>query len=266
MTVASTTAPDHSATIATPERTITAVFSEKEQIDGVIRRLLDRSVSRDHISVIGKNFHSETRIAGFITKRDVILGGLKRGGIFGSVFGSFLALLTGVGVLFIPFVGTVVAAGPIGAVLLGAASGALAGSAGAGLVSVLMTLGMSEDKAAIYQTSVEAGDFLVMVEVPANKSGEIQLLLESAGGKEISTMDTPLPRQITGAIADPADLSPEIRSHLSAEAQTTYIERYNAVLAESNDEAKAEHDAWDTVHDRYEEDEQGVWSKPKSMA
>jgi len=74
---------------------------------------------------------------------------LRTGAIFGSLFGSFLSLLTGVGVLFIPFVGPIVAAGPIGAVLLGAASGAIAGSAGAGLVSVLTALGMPEDKAAV---------------------------------------------------------------------------------------------------------------------
>jgi hypothetical protein len=106
------------------ERTISAVFKEQKQIDDVIRRLIDRGVSRDHISVMGRNFQSETRIAGFISKRDVILGGLRTGAIFGSLFGSFLSLLSGVGVLFIPFVGPIVAAGPIGALLLGAASGA----------------------------------------------------------------------------------------------------------------------------------------------
>ena len=134
------------------ERTISSIFKEQKQIDDVIHRLLDRGVSSDYISVLGRNFQSETRIAGFITKRDVILGGLRTGAIFGSLFGSFLSLLTGVGVLFIPFVGPIVAAGPIGAILLGAASGALAGSAGAGLVSVLTALGMSEDKATVYQT------------------------------------------------------------------------------------------------------------------
>ena len=104
------------------ERTISSIFKEQKQIDDVIHRLLDRGVSSDYISVLGRNFQSETRIAGFITKRDVILGGLRTGAIFGSLFGSFLSLLTGVGVLFIPFVGPIVAAGPIGAILLGAAS------------------------------------------------------------------------------------------------------------------------------------------------
>jgi cation transport regulator ChaB len=244
------------------ERTVSAVFKEEEQLDGVIRRLLDRGVSRDHISVMGKNFQSKTKIAGFITKKNVILGGLRSGAIFGSLFGSFLGLLTGVGMLFIPFVGTVVSAGPLGAAVLGAASGAIAGSAGAGLVSALVTLGMPEDKATIYQTRVEAGEFLVMAEVAADRSGEFQLLLESAGGQEVSVSEMTLPRAVKGRCNSPADLSPEVRSHLSAEAQKTFIESYNAAFDETNDSIQAEHTAWDAIHQQYEEDESGVWGKP----
>ncbi|BAB72415.1 all0457 [Nostoc sp. PCC 7120 = FACHB-418] len=212
---------------------------------------------------MGRNFQSETRIAGFITKRDVILGGLRTGAIFGSLFGSFLSLLTGVGVLFIPFVGPIVAAGPISALLLGAASGAIAGSAGAGLVSVLTTLGMPEEKAAIYQTRLQAGEFLLLTEVPSDRAGEFQLLLESAGAEELSTIDKTLARPCPGPCKSPEDLSPEVRSHLSSEAQSTFIERYNGVLNETTDEFTAEQAAWEAVHQKFDEDENGVWSKAK---
>ncbi|MEJ1929280.1 ChaB family protein [Nostoc sp. NIES-2111] len=245
------------------ERTISTVFKEQKQVDDAIRRLLDRGVPRDHISVMGRNFQSETRIAGFITKRDVILGGLRTGAIFGSLFGSFLSLLTGVGVLFIPFVGPIVAAGPISALLLGAASGAIAGSAGAGLVSVLTTLGMPEDKATIYQTRLQAGEFLLLAEVPSDRTGEFQLLLESAGGEEINTIDKTLARPCPGPCNSPEDLSPEVRSHLSQEAQRTFIERYNNVLNETSDEFTAEQAAWEAVHQKFDEDENGVWSRAK---
>jgi cation transport regulator ChaB len=250
----------------TAEQTISAVFKEEKQIDSVIRRLLDRGIPSDRVSVMGQNFQSETRISGFITKKDVILGGLRNGAIFGSLFGSFLSLLTGVGVLFIPFVGPVVAAGPIGAVLIGAASGAIAGSAGAGLVSALAALGMPEDKAAIYQTRLQAGEFLLMVEVPAERSGEYRLLLESAGGEEIHTVEATMPRPCTGPCNNPEDLSAEVRSHLSPEAQSVFMEEYNAALKTSDDALKAEQAAWAVIHERYDEDEQGIWSKPKVLA
>ncbi|MEH2405381.1 MAG: hypothetical protein V7K19_19670 [Nostoc sp.] len=47
-------------------------------------------------------------------------------------------------------------------------------SGSAGLVSVLTTLGMPEDKAAIYQTRLQAGDFLVMAEVGGDRASEFQ--------------------------------------------------------------------------------------------
>ncbi|BAZ39186.1 hypothetical protein NIES4101_51380 [Calothrix sp. NIES-4101] len=247
----------------TAERTVSAVFKQENQIDAVVRRLLDRGVSRDRISVMGNNFQSQTRVAGFITKKDVILGGLRSGAIFGSLFGSFLGLLTGVGVLMIPFVGSVVAAGPIGAVLLGAASGALAGSAGAGLASLFVTLGMDKDKATIYETRLKAGEFILMAEVPADKSGEFQLLIESAGGEEVHVSEMTLPHPCNGRCQGVEDLSPEVRSHLSEEAQKIFIERYNAVLDENNDGIKAEQAAWEAIHQQFDEDEKGIWSKAK---
>lgn len=248
------------------ERTISAVLKEESQVDNVVRRLLDRGVPQDHISVMGQNFQSQTRIAGFVTKKDVIFGGLRSGAIFGSLFGSLLSLLTGVGVLFIPFIGSVVAAGPISAVLLGAATGALAGSAGAGLASALATLGMPEDKATVYETRLKAGEFLVMAEVPADRSGEYQLLIESAGGEEISLSETTLPRACSGRCSSPENLSPEVRTHLSSEAQQDFITRYNEVFDETNDSMQAEQAAWESIKDKYDEDENGVWSKTKVTA
>ncbi len=248
------------------QRTITAVFQQEAQVDSAIRRLIDRGVPRDQISVMGRNFSSQTRISGFITKKDVILGGLRNGAIFGSLFGSFLSLLTGVGVLLIPFVGSIVAAGPISSVLLGAATGALAGGAGAGLVSVLATLGMPEDKAAIYETRLKAGEFLLMVEVPVAKSGEYQLLIEGAGGEEVHVIERTLPRPCLGPCNGPEDLSPEVRTHLSQEAQKTFVERYNTVYEETNDSLKAEEAAWEAIYEEYEEDDNGIWSKAKVTA
>lgn len=240
-------------------RTISAVYGTQAEVQVAIERLKNRGIPVEDISILGRDFSTDTRVAGFITKKDVILGGLKQGAIFGSLFGSVLSLLTGVGVLFIPFVGPLVAAGPLGAALLGAASGALAGSAGAGLGSLLITLGMSEEKAAIYQTKVTAGEYLVMAEVPADRTGEYQLLIESTGGKEIHVAESSLSRACTGECKGPEDLAPEVRSHLSEDAQTDFIAAYNQALKESNDSDQAEHAAWDMVRQKYTENAQGIW-------
>jgi cation transport regulator ChaB len=242
------------------DRMISAVFETQDKVQAAVRRLIDRGIPAEDISVMGRNFESTTRVTGFVTKQDVILGGLKQGAIFGSLFGSVLSLLTGVGVLFIPFVGPIVAAGPISAVLLGATSGALVAGAGAGLGSLLMTLGMPEDKAAIYQTLVSAGEFLLMAEVPEARSGEYKLLIESAGGKEVHTTEQVLPRSSVEQYDRVEDLTPDVRSHLSPEAQQLFMTEYNASVKSDEDSAKAEHKAWDAVREKFSENEEGVWS------
>ncbi|MFW6296059.1 MAG: ChaB family protein [Halothece sp.] len=248
------------------EQTVSGVIKEEKKLDKVVRRLLDQGIPQDHISVLGKNFQSQTRISGFVSKKDIILGGLRTGGLFGSLFGSVLALLTGIGALWIPFVGWVVAGGPIGAALLGAAGGAIAGGAGAGLASFLSTLGMPEDKATLYQTRLEAGEFLIMAEVPANQSSEIQSLLENEGAEEVHTSQMTLPRPCPGRCESPEDLSPEVRGHLSEDAQQTFIQRYNTVFENTQDPMKAEQAAWQTIREQYDEDENGIWSKQKVTA
>jgi cation transport regulator ChaB len=121
---------------------------------------------------------------------------------------------------------------------------------------------MPEDRAAIYQTLVSAGEFLVMVEVPESRAGEYQLLLKSAGGKEIHTIDRVLPRPCPGKCHSPEDLTPDVRSHLSTEAQTIFIEKYNGAIDRGQDTIAAEQESWDAIRVSFTEDEQGIWSKP----
>lgn len=239
---------------------VSAVFNTEDKVEQIIGKLLNYNIARNHISLIGKNFEYKTKIAGFFTRTDVILDGLKNGAIFGSLFGSFLSLLTGVGVLFIPFVGSVVAAGPLSAALLGATSGAVAGGAGAGLVSALVALGMPEDKATIYQTNLQAGSFLLMAEVPLEETSKIVKLFKTMGGEEIHVCsDMIIPRQPNGSLESPEDLSPEMRSHLSEADQKVLVNAYNQAL-ESEDEVRDLMTTWNAVEQNFKKDDNGVWS------
>jgi hypothetical protein len=248
----------------TPEKCVSAAFKDEKKLQDAVQRLLDRGVPKERISIIGRNFQSEARITGFLTKKDVILDGLASGALYGSLFGSVLSLLTGVGVLFIPFLGAVVAAGPLGAALLGATSGALYGALGAGLGSVLISLGMPQDKAAIYQTRVQAGEFLLVVEVPEEKSGEIFLLLQSAGGEEVATTDMQIPHEPEGKLTGSDQLSPEMKADLSEEAQQAFVETYNQSLNESPEKANALMKAWERIKQLFERDDKGIFSKRRA--
>ena len=239
---------------------VSAVFKQQQDAEGVIKQLLDKDISKEHISVMGRNFHTETKISGFITKKDVIVDGLASGALYGSLFGSLLGLLAGVGVLFVPFVGTVVAAGPLGAALLGTTSGALYGALGAGLGSALISLGMPQEKAAIYQTRLQAGEFLLVAEVPEAQAEEIASLLKNAGGEEIATTDMVIPKQPDGELSSGEDISPEMRAAMSDDAQNEFVNTYNKSLRESDEHESALHRAWETIKHLFDRDDEGKYS------
>jgi hypothetical protein len=245
-----------------PLKTVSTIFKEQKKMEEAIQTLIDRSLPKDNISIIG-NLQSETRICGFVTKKELILDGLAMGAIYGSLFGSILGLLTGVGVLFIPVLGTMVVAGPLGAALLGAASGAIYGSFGAGLGSALITMGMPEEKAAIYEKRLKAGEFLVLVEVPQEKTNELVSLLERIGAEEVAITNTKIPRQPEGELADTQQISPEIKANLSQEAQKNFVEAYNQSLKESKDKNNALYKAWKRIKNLFDRDEKGIYSKRK---
>jgi cation transport regulator ChaB len=243
------------------KKCVSATFKEEKKLQDAVQRLLNRGIAKEDISIIGRNFQTEAKITGFLTKKDIILDGLTSGALYGSLFGSVLSLLSGVGVLFIPFLGTVVAAGPLAAALLGATSGALYGAIGAGLGSVLISLGMAQERAAIYQTRVQAGEFLIVAEVPADRSGEIFLLLQSAGGEEVAITDMQIPHGAEGKLAGVEEIPPDIKSGMSEEAQQQFVESYNQAFEKSPENALME--AWKKVKQLFDRDDQGIFSKRK---
>ncbi len=243
------------------ERTISIIFSTENQVDTAVRHLVEQGVFKQHISVMGRSFKSQTYITGFISKRDVIMGGMRNGAIFSSLFGSFFSLLTGVGVVFLPSVGSVIAAGPIGPVLLGATNESILDNPGGGFAAVLTGLGMTKEQAIVYETRLQAGEYVLMVEVGNDWVEPYQLLLSGLGGENIHISETALPHASAGRCNSSADLSPEVGKHLSPEAQDVFIQSYNAAMVEPGDEMKAEQAAWKTISKFFAENENGVWSK-----
>ncbi|XFA72057.1 ChaB family protein [Thermosynechococcaceae cyanobacterium Okahandja] len=122
---------------------------------------------------------------------------------------------------------------------------------------------MPQDKAAIYQTRLQAGEFLLVVEVPAEKTGEIFLLLQAAGGEEVAITDMQIPRQPEGELTSKEQISPEMRASLSDEAQSTFVEAYNQTLSKSNDKTNALLNAWKRIKSLFDRDETGTYSNRK---
>lgn len=102
----------------------------------------------------------------------------------GGVVGGALGLLAGVGLLAIPGVGPLIAAGPIMATLSGAAVGAAVG----GVTGALVGMGIPELEAKRYEGKIKDGNILISVHAEeSDEAKRAEEIFESAGATDIST-------------------------------------------------------------------------------
>ncbi|MGG3280569.1 YsnF/AvaK domain-containing protein [Paenibacillus solani] len=146
---------------------LVGVFASEQDASNAIQDLKDLGYRADDISVVGKNkadidtIHDETG-----TKAPE---GIATGAATGGVLGGVAGLLAGLGALAIPGIGPILAAGPIAATLTGAAVGAGTG----GLVGGLVGLGIPEDEAKEYNSHVNSGNILVMMDADNNRDDQV---------------------------------------------------------------------------------------------
>jgi hypothetical protein len=92
----------------------------------------------------------------------------------GTVLGGGAGLLTGLGIMAIPGVGPIVAAGWLAATLAGAAAGAVAGGATGGLIGAMTNSGVDEDSAHVYAEGVRRGGTLLTVQVEEDQAAQVE--------------------------------------------------------------------------------------------
>ena len=98
------------------------------------------------------------------------------GATFGGAIGAAAGLMAGMGVLAIPGIGPVVAAGWLASTLAVGAAGAVAGGVTGGIVGALAGTGTHEE-VEVYAESIRRGDSLVTVRVPDERTVEAAQIL-----------------------------------------------------------------------------------------
>ncbi len=102
--------------------------------------------------------------------------GTSTGAGIGAMIGGGGGLLAGLGMLAIPGVGPVVAAGWLAATAVGAIGGALAG----GAVGALVDLGLSEADAPVFSEAIRRGGVAVSVKFPEEHRNAVVTALDRA--------------------------------------------------------------------------------------
>lgn len=113
--------------------------------------------------------------------------GAGTGAGIGTVLGGGAGLLTGLGVMAIPGVGPIVAAGWLAATLAGAAAGAVAGGATGGLIGAMTDSGVDEDSAHVYAEGVRRGGTLLTVQVEEDQAARVEEIFLENGAVDAAT-------------------------------------------------------------------------------
>lgn len=154
------------------------VFSHVADAERAIRELKEHGFSSNDISVFAKDKHkvnvieeeTDTGVTSNEGGRGKNAGkGAGLGAVSGGALGGIAGLVTGLGLLAIPGIGQIAAAGPLAAAL----SGAGVGAGGGGIVGALVGAGMPEKDAKQYEQHLKDGKTVVAVEANEDKEEKV---------------------------------------------------------------------------------------------
>jgi len=160
--------------------TISRLYDNYTDAQAAVRRLEGAGVPHSEISIVANNsdnwFGGNKKVDRDRDGVDDRAEGAGTGAGIGAGIGGTAGLLAGLGLLAIPGLGPVVAAGWLAATAVGAAAGAATG----GIVGALTEAGISEDDAHSYAEGVRRGGTLVSARVGDADRARFDALLDQS--------------------------------------------------------------------------------------
>ncbi|AOH85064.1 hypothetical protein AWL63_14985 [Sphingomonas panacis] len=157
-------------------KTITRLFDDYADAKTAVTQLESAGIPRDDISVVANNTHGDHAADDHDGVNDH--GDVTRGVSTGAALGGAGGLLAGLGLLAIPGLGPIVAAGWLAATAVGAGIGAAGGAATGGIVGALKNAGHSDEEANVYSEGVRRGGTLVSARVDDAEVASVEAILD----------------------------------------------------------------------------------------
>jgi hypothetical protein len=160
--------------------TISRLYDTYGDAEKAVRALEAAGVPHSEISIVANNsdnwFSTDKKVDRDRDGVDDRAEGAGKGAGIGAGVGGTAGLLAGLGLLAIPGLGPVVAAGWLAATAVGAAAGAATG----GIVGALTEAGVSKDDAPLYAEGVRRGGTLVTARVADADRARLESILDQS--------------------------------------------------------------------------------------
>lgn len=156
--------------------TVIATFAEHSSAEAAVKKLTAGGIAMKHLSIIGKGYHTEEKVAGFYNVGDRVKFWGSRGAFWGGLWGLFFG---GVFVT-LPVSGPVIVLGFLAASLISALEGAVIVGGLSALGAALVSIGVPDNSVLTYETAIAADSFLVMADGTAEEVAHAKVILEGA--------------------------------------------------------------------------------------
>lgn len=154
-------------------QTMTQLYATYANAMDAVAALKNAGFNDEHISLVGRQDPE------VVPATSGAAEGATAGTGIGGGLGAGVGLLAGLGMLAIPGIGPVVAAGWLASTAAVGVAGAVAGAATGGIIGALTDDGVSDDDAHVYAEGIRRGGTLVTVRVPEERGDEARRILSA---------------------------------------------------------------------------------------
>lgn len=162
---------------AAPEKSaVVALYDTHVEAEKAIRELHKSGVDMRRLSIVGKDYEKEEAVVGYYNTGDRMKAWGKNGAFWGGLWGSMF----GSAVFLIPGVGQLLAAGPLVAWIVGVLEGAVVVGGLSALGAGLFSIGIPKDSVIEYETHVKAGKFVVIAHGSPDEVGNTKVVLAAS--------------------------------------------------------------------------------------
>jgi len=164
------------------KNSVVAIYKTHEEAESAVKLLVNSSVDKKKISVVGKGYHTEEHPIGYYNMGDRV----KFWGEEGAFWGGLWGLLVGGSFFFIPGFGPLVAAGPIVSSLVGGLEGAAVVGGLSALGAGLYGMGIPKDSIMKYETAIKTDKYLLIVHGTQAEVQKAKEILDTQDSGEVN--------------------------------------------------------------------------------
>jgi hypothetical protein len=161
--------------------TISRLYNNYDDAKAAVANLEAAGVAHNDVSILASNadnWYSDNKVSTDrdLDRKDDRVEAAGAGSGVGAAVGGVAGLLAGLGIMAIPGVGPVVAAGWLVSTLAGAAAGGAAG----GALGALTQAGVSNEDAEVYAEGLRRGGAVVSARVPDRDAARLQAIMDNS--------------------------------------------------------------------------------------